>query len=438
MIDESKSLSAIAREIFDESLQRVDPFEAVRRSVRLDEGEILRVADSVYNLKKNPFVYSVAIGKASAKMAKALDEILGERLKAGVLSAPKADLNLSKAWRIFTGGHPMPNKESFESARAAREILTDANKENSLVVFLISGGGSAMMELPRDERISLEDLQKASRVLVTCGATIAEINAIRRRLSAIKGGGLDSILENHVERVTLLISDTNQGDEKNIASGPTIQMIDSDVEEIIARYDLLSRFPLAVVRALNEIIDDKEQNPIPSPYYVLLSNEDALETAVNSAREKGFVVEKDMDFVEAEVETGCTRLVEKLLRLKEENNKPVCIVSGGEFVCRVRGRDGIGGRNLEAALRSAIHFSNAKDVNLAALHAGTDGIDGNSPAAGAIADETTIKRANSIGIDAKDFLESSDSYNFFKRLNDVIITEPTGTNVRDIRIFLAR
>jgi hydroxypyruvate reductase len=436
MIAESQNLSSIAREIFDETLRSVDAHEAVRRAVRV-EGEKLLLVETEFDLKKISSVYSIAIGKAAARMARALDECLKDKLKKGVVSAPKSDLILSKAWRVFHGGHPMPNEESFAAARVAREVLEEANKENSLVIFLISGGGSAMIECPRDERISLKDFQEASRVFVTCGATIAEINAVRRKLSAIKGGGLDAMLNSNVGRVTLLVSDTNRGDEKNIASGPTIHVFDDDIEKIIERYDLPSRLPSLVARALKENATDEKQTFHQSPYYVLLSNDDAIEAAERAAQRKGFVVEKDFDFVETEIEKGCAGLVEKLLKLKEQHNKPVCIVSGGEFVCRVRG-DGIGGRNNEAALRSAIHFSNIENMNIAALHAGTDGIDGNSPSAGAIADETTISRARDLNLNANDFLARSDSYNFFKRLGDTIETGATGTNVRDIRILLAR
>jgi hydroxypyruvate reductase len=440
MIAGQKSLSSIAREIFDETLESIDAGEAVRRAVRVEDKK-LYVCDSVYDLTKTPYIYSVAIGKAAKPMAKALTEVLGEQLVSGVVSAPDSEVKLSNHWQVFRGGHPVPNEESFQSARSARSLLDDVNDHDSssVVIFLVSGGGSAMMELPRDEKIPLEDFQEASRILVTCGATIAEINTIRRRLSAIKGGGLDAMLKSNVERVTLLISDTNRGDEKNIASGPTIHVVvDNDVEKIIERYDLLSRLPSSVARALasDPPAGAGGTDFLHAPYYVLLSNDDAIEAAERAAQRKGFVVEKDFDFVETEIEEGCAGLVEKLLRLKQHHGKPVCIVSGGEFVCRVRG-DGIGGRNNEAALRSAIHFSNVENMNIAALHAGTDGIDGNSPSAGAIADESTISRAKDLNFDADDFLARSDSYNFFKRLGDTIETGATGTNVRDIRILLA-
>jgi hydroxypyruvate reductase len=442
MPNSTESLRSTARAIFDEALRSVDAFEAVRRAVSVD-GEKLRVVETEYDLRKFSAIYSIAVGKAARPMAKALTDALGQQLMSGVVSAPKSDIELSEHWRTFTGGHPLPNEESFQAARAARAVLEDANDHSSLVIFLFSGGGSALMELPRDERISLKDFQEASRVFVTCGAKIEEINAIRRRLSAIKGGGLDAVLEPHVERVTLLISDTNRGDEANIASGPSLHASDeqSKIEEIIERYDLLSRLPSSVARALTET-QPKEKTRLVRrfPYYVLLDNDTAVEAAVKAAEQRGFTVEKIENLVEAEVSEGCARLVQRLIDLKGSSVGPVCLVSGGEFVCKVRGA-GFGGRNSEAALRCAIEFSereeNLKNIRVVALHTGTDGIDGNSPAAGAIADETTIARAQKRKMNAADYLARSDSYNFFKTLGDAIEIGPTETNARDLRIFLA-
>lgn len=442
MSDSIESLRLTVRTIFNEALQRVDAFETVSRAVRVD-GERLLVCESAYDLKNFSVIYSVALGKAALPMAEALTGTLGQRLTKGVVSSPKSEIKLDRRWSVFQGGHPVPNEESFAAGRAARQLLEEANKTNSLVIFLVSGGGSALMEFPRDERISLKDFQEASHALVTCGARIEEINAIRRRLSAIKGGGLDAVLESHIERVTLLISDTNRGDEANIASGPTIHRRDeqSKIEEIIKRYDLLSRLPPSVSRALSKSNDTEKSKQIhQSPYYVLLDNDAAIEAALTAATRSGFTVEKVKDLVEAQVSEGCTALVQRLIDLKRQTPGPVCLVSGGEFVCRVLG-DGIGGRNLEAALRCAIEFSKyeeeLKNINVAVLHAGTDGIDGNSPAAGAIADKETIARAQKLNMDAANYLARSDSYSFFNKLGDCIEIGPTGTNVRDVRILIA-
>lgn len=437
-----ESLRLTARAIFNEALQSVDAAEAVRRAVCVNN-EVFRVCQSEYELKNFSAIYSIAIGKAAFPMAKALTDVLGQRFTKGVISSPKNVMKLDRGWRSFQGGHPLPNEESFAAARAAREVFEEANKTDSLVVFLVSGGGSALMELPRDERVTLKDFQETSRVLVTCGAKIEEINTIRRRLSAIKGGGLDAMLEPHVERVTLLISDTNRGDEANIASGPTIYARNeqSEAKRIIDLYDLLPQLSSSVVRALNESeTKDETRTAQQSPYYVLLDNDIAVEAIAIAAKQRGFTVEKFKDLIEAEVSEGCVQLVQRLIDLKRSTVGPVCLVSGGEFVCKVRGL-GKGGRNSEAALRCAIEFSNRanelKNVSLVALHAGTDGIDGNSPAAGAIADETTIERAQKLNMDPDDYLTRSDSYRFFKTLGNAIEIGPTGTNVRDIRILIA-
>jgi hydroxypyruvate reductase len=366
-------LRRYAREIFDFALSSVDPRKAVLRAI-VDRGSYLDVSAS------HP-IYAIAIGKAASSMAFGLQDAIGARLTAGVISAPKFSETLAPVWKVFEGGHPLPNEESLAAAQAAFALLDRANAERAVVIFLVSGGGSAMMESPT---ISLDDLRRLNELLVACGARISEINAVRRVFSRIKGGRLAEYASN-ARIVTLIISDTNKGDEANVASGPTLS-------------------PL-----------------INSPYEVLLDNSTALEAAHQKASELGFAATIVHHICEQPIEEGC----ELLLRENAD-----CVISGGEFSCPVRG-DGVGGRNLETVLRLAMQMPGG-----VALSAGTDGIDGNSPAAGAIADGTTLARARNLGLDPHDFLTRSDSYNFFEKLNDLIVTGPTGTNVRDLRILL--
>jgi len=314
-------------------------------------------------------------------MALGLEDAIGARLTAGVISAPPSSDSLSQQWEIFEGGHPLPNDASLAAAQAAFALLDRANAERAFVIFLVSGGGSAMMESPT---IPLHELRRVNEQLISGGARISEINAVRRTFSRIKGGGLARYASS-ARIATLIVSDTNPGDEANVASGPTLSP------------------------------------DINSPYQVLLDNTTALEAAQQKATALGFSSTIAHHICEQPIDQGC----DLLLREQAE-----CVISGGEFSCPVRG-DGMGGRNLETVLRLALRMS--ADV---ALSAGTDGIDGNSPAAGAIADENTISRARSAGLDPNDFLARSDSYNFFEKLNDLIITGPTGTNVRDLRILL--
>ncbi len=451
-------LRSTARELFAAGLGGVDAGRKLREVVRL-EGSRLRFGDCDYDVREPTTIYSIATGKAAHAMATALTGVLGDKLTAGVVSAPRENVSLPDSWRVFAGGHPVPNEASFEAARFSIELLQKANSERALVIFLISGGGSAMMELPRDERITLQDLQTMNRVLVGCGATIAEINTVRRALSAIKGGGLSGFAA-RARQVTLIVSDTNKGDEASVASGLTMALASRSAEVararfVVAHYNLPERLPKSVLHALDDAAtlndaarDLTDDNEGEHKHLVLLDNESALESVEKIARERGFVVEVARDLVEQPIAEGCTQLVKRLADLEWRlgGGNIGCLISGGEFACPVRA-SGEGGRNAEAALRCAIEMhemrartsmSDSLAPRMVALHAGTDGIDGNSSAAGAIADDTTLERAAASGLDARDYLERSDAYSFFDRLGDTIMTGTTGTNVRDLRIMLVK
>ena len=417
-------------------------------------GERLRVGGEWFGAGGRRLqVFSVALGKAAAAMASALDERLGDALAGGVLSAPASRHALSGRWRVFEGGHPLPNGASFEAARAAFGLLKAADDSSAVVVFLVSGGGSAMLELPRDPRLTLEDVREANRALVSCGAPIAEVNAVRRALSAVKGGGLAARAP-RASQATLVVSDVEAGRAYDVASGPTLEPPQDSAHagEIVGRYGLAKRLPAAVMRALEE--SDAPDAPrttrvARSSFQVLLDNERACRAAAAAARARGFAVEYARDLVGQPVEEGAAALVSRLRELyareRAAGARGVCLVSGGEFSCPVRG-DGTGGRSAETALRVAFELGRigrgfetaaGEPANVVALCAGTDGVDGNSPAAGALADGTTLSRARALGLDARKFLDESDAHTLFSRLGDALVTGPTGTNVRDVRILTA-
>lgn len=475
-----------AREIFADVLDAVDARRAVLGALAV-EGTRLRVCGEEFDLRALD-VYSVALGKAAAAMASALDERLGERLVGGVVSAPPSSRRLSRRWLVFDGGHPLPDESSFEAARAAFALLREADAPSSLVVFLVSGGGSAMVEWPRDPRVTLEDLRAANRVLVSCGAAIEEVNAVRRALSAVKGGGL-SRLAPRAAQVTLIVSDVAAGRDYDVASGPTLAP-PGDAQaarEVVARHGLDSKLPASVLKALEAFaeadgrtarpassndtprVESSNDSPRAAPagataeaapqaparsHYVLLDNARACRAAAESARARGYAVETARDICDQPVAEGAAALVSRLAELRGRAfGRGVCLISGGEFACPVRGA-GRGGRSTETALRCAFElermgegvfeFEGMGDVVAAgprpravALCAGTDGVDGNSPSAGALADHTTLSRARARGLDAAKSLDESDSYTLFERLGDALVTGPTGTNVRDVRILLA-
>ena len=398
-----------ARSIYDHALSSVDPRKAVKQLL-------------THTFDKSPHpIYSIAIGKAATSMALGLDDALGEKLTAGVLvSSTPHD---SKRWQSFIGGHPLPDETSLASARAAFALLDRANEEQATVLFLISGGGSAMIEWPVINDISLRDLRAANQDLLSCGASIAEVNAVRRAFSAVKGGGL-ARRSRRAQMFTLIVSDTNPGDEASVASGPTLDAPPDAPKamEVVEHYGLNTVLPESIVRAIRN--PKHADNPLSGSHVVLLDNATATHAAHQKALELGFTCSLLDHVNEQPIQEGCDLLLAS----------PSCAISGGEFSCPVRG-DGRGGRNLETALRCAISLQNQTTPTVL-LSAGTDGIDGNSPAAGAIADETTIQRARNLNLDAEQFLARSDSYTFFEQLDDLIITGPTGTNVRDLRILL--
>lgn len=436
------ALHQAAREIFDQALLAVDPIKPLRRGINFD-GKSVSICGTQFDITTRP-VYVVAIGKAAPLMAITVGEILKPILKGGIVSGPYCEglkQLESSTWSVFKGGHPLPNEASLAAAQAAFDLLRRAKEAHALVIFLVSGGGSAMLEWPRNEGISLSDFRETNRQLTTCGASITEINTIRRALSAVKGGRLGAIVEN-TDQFTLIISDTNRGDEASVASGPTLSPLGDGPRPgaVMDRYGLRVSLPASVVTSVEEAEKDNPFKAV-NRYQVLLDNQNAIEAAATAARQLGFAVEVAQDVNEQPIEEGVSILISRLISLKEKSpHNRVCLISGGEFSCVVRGT-GVGGRNLETVLRCAIELDRNQHrlsfKHFVALSAGTDGLDGNSPAAGAIADENSIARAVALGLDAVRVLQNSDAFNFFSSLGDAILTGPTGTNVRDLRILIA-
>jgi glycerate 2-kinase len=418
-VRELTELHRHARAIFAHALSSVDPRKAVRQAI---------TAASL-----DPPIYAIAIGKAARSMALGLAEALGDKLVGGVISAP--ELLDTQGWQSFVGGHPSPNEASLEAAQAAFKLLDRANSEQAVVIFLISGGGSAICEWPISDDISLADLRRANQVLVNCGARIAEVNSVRRAFSAVKGGAL-ARRASRAQILTLIVSDTNRGDEASVASGPSLPA-PADAPsaiDVVERYRLEPLLPEPILKAVQRA---RPSNSTPAgSHVVLLDNWTAIEAARHKALELGYACASAAEIGELPIAKGCELVLSPLL--SDETDQSFCLISGSEFSCPVRG-DGRGGRNLETVLRCAILLDkNARQDSRHSviLSAGTDGIDGNSPAAGAIADETTVERARNRGLDPDDFLARSDSYTFFEQLGDLVVTGQTGTNVRDLQILL--
>lgn len=436
-------LRAIATDIFQRTLAAIEVEAVMRQALQLSD-DTLHAGTTSVNLKQYTRLFVVAIGKASVPMALATESVLGERITGGIVATNALTGAAPRRLQLFTGGHPLPNQGSLAGAEAALQLLQAANDEQTLVLFLISGGGSALFEKPIDDAITLADLQAINRVLVGCGAVINEMNVVRRFLSAVKGGRLAEAAAN-ARQVSLYISDVNSDDLSTVSSGLTLPSTATraDFDDIVAKYDLREQFPPRVAALLAG--DALPEMPLAvasklRSHHLLLDNRVALRRAQQIAEASHHcIVEVAEDLVEGDVEDMAATHLARLHSLRVAHpGKPVCLLSGGEVICPVRG-NGQGGRNQEFVLRAAIqHSQQWKLEEVAILSAGTDGIDGHSPAAGALANETTLDRAAKLGISPTDYLQRSDSYSFFAALGDVLMTGPTGNNVRDLRILLTR
>jgi glycerate-2-kinase len=439
------SMKSLARQLFLDTLARIDLAGTMRAKIKRD-GERLIVCDETFDLDSFKNVFLVAFGKASLTMAGVLSDVLDEKLTAGVIvtnAVTTASSSLSKC-RVTVGGHPVPNEGSLTGAEQIVELLRRADQE-SLVIFLVSGGGSALVEKPLDETITLDDLQQLNRLLVNSGATIREINAVRKHLSAIKGGRLAQRAF-PARQVSLYVSDVNPEDYSTIASGPT-RPDDTTLEDVFA---VIERFRLAdkLPPSIAQIIQDRRLEETPKPgddvfltssHHLIMDNMTAMKTAESLAREKGLIVAIADDLIEGHYRDVADELLRRLIVLSAAHRgETVCLISGGEVSCPVKGK-GVGGRNQEFVLYSALKLVElAGDGEIAVLSAGTDGIDGISPATGAAADSFTMAASFDNGLDPYAYLENNDSYTFFNCLGDAIVTGPTGNNVRDLRIMLAR
>jgi glycerate 2-kinase len=434
-----KDLKEQARLIFLRSLKRIDVGAIIGRKLKL-AGTSLIVGDREVNLNQYDAIMLLGIGKASIKMGYAMEGMLGDRIKNGVLVTDRRSRAKVKS-EVMVGGHPIPTQGSLDGARRLIELARSAT-DTTLVIFLISGGGSALVELPTFPDVTLEDLREMNRVLVTCGASIREINTIRKHLSAVKGGRLGSMV-NGARVIALFVSDVNSGDLRSIASNPALpeDLKSRDFFDVLEKHALMDRLPESIAKAIKAglVTDDDAISPSQPVEALLLSdNSTALHAAGEAARELGFRTIIYEDLAEGKYQHISAELFERLFdEQRRSPNEPVCLISGGEVSCPVSG-DGLGGRNQEFVLYSAATLARSGITQpTAVLSCGTDGIDGNSLAAGAVADERTVSKGLEQGINAADYLERNDSHSFFVRAGGVVFTGPTGNNVRDVRLLLS-
>ena len=428
--------------IFQSALEAVDPEEAVRRHLRI-EGETLSLEGRRYDLGACERILVVGAGKAVAPMAKALEDMLGDRIDSGVLVVKDGHGLPLKKIRVREASHPVPDERGVSGTLEILKLLESAGPRD-LVLCLISGGASALLIAPA-EGVSLPDKQATTRSLLACGATIHEINTIRKHLSRAKGGQL--VRAAHPAGVlSLILSDVVGDDLDVIGSGPTVPDRSSfqDTMDIFKRYEIWDSIPAPVRERVSQGVRGAQpETPKPSdPAFegcaqVLVGScLRALAAAAESAERLGYrslILSSKIEGEAREVAKALAAIGKEVLSSGHPLKPPACILTGGETTVTLQG-DGRGGRNQEFVLASALALDGTDRVVV--LAGGTDGTDGPTDAAGALADGLTIRKAKALGMDPHAFLKRSDSYHFFKPLDDLIITGPTRTNVMDVYMLL--
>ncbi|MBW2028802.1 MAG: glycerate kinase [Deltaproteobacteria bacterium] len=447
--EDLKAMRDDARQLFRAALRSVDPYAAVRNFVVLEGEKILlgpaKGQKMKLDLGRFERVLIVGGGKATAPMAKALEDLVGERIGKGLINVKYGFTESLKYVETTEAGHPLPDQSGVEGTRKILELLAEAGKKD-LIISLISGGGSALLPQPAD-KISLEEKQALTKRLLECGASIDEINTIRKHISSSKGGQMARFAY-PATTVNLMLSDV-VGDKMDvIASGPFVfdRSTFQDALAVVGKYDLKD-IPDSITSYLERGSEGrvpetpKEGDPIFEKVhnYVVGSNMQALKAAEAEARKMGYKTLILSSMVEGETRDVAkmhTAIVKEVLKTGNPLSPPACIISGGETTVTIRGK-GLGGRNQEFCLSAAIDLAGIAP-RVVILSGGTDGNDGPTPAAGAIVDPLTVRRGAEKGITALEYLMNNDSYHYFEKTGELLITGPTNTNVMDVRILLIR
>ncbi|MEX2529995.1 MAG: glycerate kinase [Gemmatimonadota bacterium] len=429
---EPGALREVALALLETAVQAVEPSRLVREALP-------------GHLPHHGHIRLIAVGKAADGMTRGALEVLGpERIHAGVLVAPEAPTrDLPPTIRSFPADHPIPSKANVAAARAVRDVAAGAGEEDQ-VLLLLSGGGSALLTLPANG-LGLEDVRRTTRHLMRAGAEIGELNAVRKRLDVLKGGGLARAAA--PARVLALVLSDVVGDSLDvIASGPVSPDSSGYREalEVLARLDPHREVPEAVRRHLEAGAGGERPEPPGEgdPCFrrvqveVVGNGRVAAEALMAEARRRGYaplLLTTRLTGEAREVGAVLAAMGSEVRRTGHPLPPPACLVAAGETTVTVRGA-GVGGRNQELALGAAVALDGAKGVVLASL--GTDGIDGPTDAAGAMVDGDTLRRARELGLDPRAALTTNDSHRFFDLLGDLIRTGPTGTNVADLQVVL--
>ncbi len=445
MESKSKSIPNMrkdAADIFHKAVEAVEPIAAIKRYCKFD-GKHFFIGDWVYDIDQYNHLFVVGAGKAAAPMAKAMEDHLKNRISNGIIVVKYDHVVDLGRIKLIEAGHPVPDKNGQNGARAILDLLAGAGKHD-LVICLVSGGGSALLPLPF-QGLTLKDKQETIKVLLSCGATIHEINTVRKHISMIKGGRLARAAY-PATLVSLIISDVVGDDLDVIASGPTVPdpSTFSHCMEIFHKYPIINNIPKAIRDHIESGILGKipETPKVRDPAFdntrnlIIGNNTESIMAAKQKAENLGYNVLVLSSMIEGETRHVAHvhgAIAKEIVKTGHPLPPPACILSGGETTVTLYGK-GLGGRNQEFVLAAALDIRDVE--NIVILSGGTDGTDGPTDAAGAFSDSLTLRRAEAMGLDYYRFLSNNDSYHFFEKLDDLFITGPTNTNVMDLRIVL--
>ena len=437
-----RDLKAEAQQIFKAGLRAVDPKEAVKRFLTVEENT-LHIGEQEINLESFRSIWVIGAGKGSAAMAQAIEEILGDRIVGGIVIVKYGYVAPVERIRLVEAGHPTPDENGWRATQELVELVAKLGSQD-LVLLAISGGGSALLPMPMAE-ITLAEKMMTTNLLLKSGVSIQEMNAVRKHLSQVKGGQLARLVH-PATMVSLILSDVVGDPLDVIASGPTVgdPTTFQYCAEVLERYDLWKDLPDSVRLHLRAGVEGrvpetpKADDPIFEQTSSILvgTNLQALEAAAAEAERLGYssmILSSMIEGDTGEAARFHTALACEIAKSGHPLPRPACLISGGETTVVVRGK-GKGGRNQEFALVAALDLDGLAGVCL--LCGGTDGTDGPTDAAGAVVDGATVARALAKGLDPRAFLEKNDSYHFFEHLEDLVITGPTNTNVMDFRVIL--
>ncbi len=427
--------------IYTKAIEAVDPYTAVRASL-IREGNTLRVKDGhVFNLSTIKNIYVVGAGKATAPMAKAVEDILGDSITQGVIAVKYGYREKLSRILLREAAHPVPDENGLKASQEIIDLLGKAG-EHDLVISCISGGGSALLPYPV-EPITLAQKQDLTQKLLKSGASIKELNIVRKHISRTKGGNL-ALAAYPATVINLMMSDVVGDDMDIIASGPFVpdESTYADALSILQRYKLTHTVAPSILHHLEKgVKGDIPETPKDAHIFekvhnsIVASNIIACMAAYSKACELGYntiILSSRIEGDTAEAAHFHSAIAHEIIKTGNPLKTPACIISGGETTVVVKG-SGLGGRNMEFAMQMAPLIENS---SIFAASVGTDGTDGPTDAAGAVADGTTVKKAQKRGLNIDEYINNNDSYHFFEVLGDLIKTGPTNTNVMDIRIII--